>query len=285
MSVLEKRDTRISTRSDLRGMLRPQDALSAFSLTRFAPTDSIADLVERYWVITWDLPAGVSHTQDVLSYPCIDLVFERGTARVWGARTRRLRRRLTGAGWAFGVKFRPGGFTPLAACSIARLTNRSMPADRALTKSAGVQLLAVCRAIEQADSPAARARIVDDWLTGLTIDRSSSCPELSDLVRLAFHDTSIATVTDLAQRSGMSIRMLQRRVHEQIGLTPKAVLTTLRLMTAAQVLDAGSAELARLAADAGYADQSHFTNDFRARVGTTPGRYRRRKTGHDRLPL
>jgi AraC family transcriptional regulator len=48
----------------------------------------------------------------------------------------------------------------------------------------------------------------------------------------------------------------------------------LRLDWAAQRLVEGDCTLAEVAAQAGFADQSHFTRAFREYAGVTPGRYR-----------
>jgi AraC family transcriptional regulator len=48
-----------------------------------------------------------------------------------------------------------------------------------------------------------------------------------------------------------------------------------RLSWAATELVSGDRSLAEVAAEAGFADQSHFTRLFKRHVGTTPARYRR----------
>jgi AraC-like DNA-binding protein len=49
-----------------------------------------------------------------------------------------------------------------------------------------------------------------------------------------------------------------------------------RLQEAAErVRTEPAVELAAIAADLGYVDQAHLTNDFRAVLGHTPSRYRR----------
>jgi transcriptional regulator GlxA family with amidase domain len=48
----------------------------------------------------------------------------------------------------------------------------------------------------------------------------------------------------------------------------------LRLDWAAEQLVRSEVPLARLACEAGFVDQSHFTRAFRARFGLAPGRYR-----------
>ena len=58
-----------------------------------------------------------------------------------------------------------------------------------------------------------------------------------------------------------------------IGLSPKWLLQRRRLHDAVEALKAGAGTLAEVAADLGYADQAHFTHDFRTVTGMTPGEY------------
>ena len=83
------------------------------------------------------------------------------------------------------------------------------------------------------------------------------------------------------QRSGRSARSsrsasaaLQRLTARRIGLTPKWLIQRRRLHEAAERLtDPDRPDLARVAADLGYADQAHFGRDFRTVTGLTPGEY------------
>jgi AraC-like DNA-binding protein len=79
-------------------------------------------------------------------------------------------------------------------------------------------------------------------------------------------------VEALADELGCSRRHLSVRFREQVGLSPKAYARVLRFDRAARMLRDG-AGLADAAHACGYADQPHFTRDFRALTGTTPTRY------------
>ena len=79
----------------------------------------------------------------------------------------------------------------------------------------------------------------------------------------------------LADALGISDRQLRRRFHTAVGYGPKIldrVLRFRRFVSHAQAVSAGEIDLARLAADLGYADQSHLTRDCVRLSGMTPGR-------------
>jgi len=52
-------------------------------------------------------------------------------------------------------------------------------------------------------------------------------------------------------------------------------LTRVRVMAAAELLNAGDATVATIAGQVGYQSESAFSRAFRAEVGTTPARFRR----------
>ena len=78
-------------------------------------------------------------------------------------------------------------------------------------------------------------------------------------------------MAELARQAGLSERQLHRRCVPAFGYGPKTLDRILRLQ---RFLALGRAEpgagLARLAADAGYADQAHLGRDCRALAGATP---------------
>lgn len=79
---------------------------------------------------------------------------------------------------------------------------------------------------------------------------------------------------DLARAAGMSVRAFERAFAEEYGLPPQRYLRRLRLQIASRRLVATRESLAEIAAGGGFADQSHFTREFRRLTGLTPGRYR-----------
>ncbi|MFJ2900008.1 helix-turn-helix domain-containing protein [Streptomyces sp. NPDC087218] len=70
-------------------------------------------------------------------------------------------------------------------------------------------------------------------------------------------------------RAGWSRQRMWSRFGSQIGLTPKRAAMLVRFDHAVHRMVRGHA-LARVAADCGYADQSHLHHDIRAFSGTTP---------------
>ena len=87
-------------------------------------------------------------------------------------------------------------------------------------------------------------------------------------------DTGVQRVGQVCDKFAITERTLQRLTARRIGLSPKWLVQRRRLHEAAERLTAGDRpDLARVAADLGYADQAHFGRDFRTVTGLTPGEF------------
>lgn len=87
----------------------------------------------------------------------------------------------------------------------------------------------------------------------------------------AHGDLAIAA---LAIRVGASLRSVQTRFLEQVGLTAKEYARIQRLQTTLHHLDGSAESLSQLAADTGFADQAHATRELQRLTGLTPARLR-----------
>lgn len=77
----------------------------------------------------------------------------------------------------------------------------------------------------------------------------------------------------LARRVGLSERQLERVFDERVGLGPKGLARVERLKGWLRLAEgAREQSRARLAAEAGFADQAHLIREVKKLCGTTPGR-------------
>ncbi|MGW2934369.1 helix-turn-helix domain-containing protein [Streptomyces sp. NPDC001156] len=76
-------------------------------------------------------------------------------------------------------------------------------------------------------------------------------------------------VPRLADEVGWSVRQLENRFREQIGLAPKVAARVLRMQRARRLLASGRSA-AETAAICGFYDQAHLSGEFRALTGCTP---------------
>jgi len=80
-------------------------------------------------------------------------------------------------------------------------------------------------------------------------------------------------IAEIATVAGMSREGFTRRYAREFGMPPHARRLIIRLNDARAMLRGGES-LAGVAAELGFADQSHFGRHFRAAFGAAPGAYR-----------
>jgi AraC family transcriptional regulator len=92
---------------------------------------------------------------------------------------------------------------------------------------------------------------------------------------------------DLARTAGVHHVHLARQFRRHFGCTVGQLIRERRVEVACHRLTTSRDPLSKIALDAGFADQSHFSNTFRRMVGLTPRRFRARfgSAGSEANPL
>jgi len=253
------------------GVLRAETAATRFTLARHLPPDDLAPFIDYWWIIRWDLRGRPPHEQSVLPHPNLTLALEESGAGVFGVDRSIFTRRLTGAGQALGVRFRPGGFHPFYRKSIATLTDRVIPARQVFGPAADE---ACAAAVSPGADDAAMVAAAERLLRGFGAVPDPAAERVAEMVDQIGTDSEVRRVTALAEVFGVPERRLQRLFAEYVGVSPKWVLRRARLLEAARRADAGDVvDWAALALDLGYADQAHLTRDFTATLGVPPAKY------------
>ena len=125
-------------------------------------------------------------------------------------------------------------------------------------------------ALRYDDAPAA-VRFLVDVLAARAVEPVVPPPELGEAWRRMRGADGRVRVADLADEVGWSRRHLGERFRTELGLAPKQAARVLRFERAGRLLRSGRADLAGLAAECGFYDQAHLTNEWRALAGCTPG--------------
>jgi hypothetical protein len=74
--------------------------------------------------------------QEILQYPCVNLVFEKGKSKIYGIHRGKSQHVLVGKGEVLGVLFQPGGFWSFYHQPVSRLTDRSVDCRELFGKDA-----------------------------------------------------------------------------------------------------------------------------------------------------
>lgn len=241
---------------------------------RYPASPRFAELIGRYWIPVWSLAE--PSTQSTLQHPVCLIVISNSYARCYGVVRGLSQVTLEGDGWAAGVMFRPAAGRLLLRRPVSALADAYV--DLATLSSIDGTALAARIAAAMTDDPGApsshRAAIAayEDALAPLLpVDGAGSL--INRVIDWLTEHPEVTRVAEVADAFAMTERSLQRLVVDRVGLTPKWLIQRRRLHDAVARLKRGTDSLAELAAELGYVDQAHFTKDFRAVTGLTPGRY------------
>ena len=185
------------------------------------------------------------------------------------------------------VAISPLGARVLLGLPAGELAGIDVHADDVL----GADVREVHDRLREAPDWAARFHVVDSWLLGRMsrldgVATASADPVAGSWQRLLSSGGRLR-VDRLAAETGFSDRHLRNRFRAEIGLTPKAAARVIRFDLARRRLARrpGRPDLAGLAADCGYADQSHLDREFAALASCTPSawlaqEFRNIQSGH-----
>jgi AraC-like DNA-binding protein len=278
---------------DSRGILDPWLLRQRVRLTRYPPGPALAGLVDRFWVVRWDLPAGTMHRQQVLTHPGANI--SAGTAngkpgdrdgrppeaRLYGVARRLTTRLLIGQGWTVAAMTRPGGLGAFVTGPASAFTGRVVPLGQAIRVDEEELLREIASGPDDEAGAAALAAALE---RAADPRRVPGAVAVAEAARLAETSRAVRRLADLCDLTGTGKRKLQRMFMDYAGVPPTWVIRRYRLLDAAEaVRDGATVSWAELAADLGYADQAHLTRDFRAATGRTPAAYARAQRA-GRLP-
>jgi AraC-like DNA-binding protein len=253
-----------------RGVLNLKAGEKKFQLSRYLPAQDLSFLVERYWIVSWDLRGQEPYVQETLPYPCVNLVFEKDRTRVFGVGTGKFSRLLENTGRVFGVKFKPGGFYPFVKAPVSRFTDSSISFRDAF----GVDGKALEAAILSREDEGEMKEIAEDFLRERLPEEDEHVREINQVVDYIIAHREITRVDDVVSRLNLNKRTLQRLFSQYVGVSPKWVIQRYRLhKVAGRLADGEVVDGTRMAVDLGYFDQAHFIKDFKAIVGKTPAEY------------
>jgi AraC-like DNA-binding protein len=236
-----------------------------------APPAALAPYVSCLWVQTIGAGDG-AYEQPVLPDGCADIVSTNGGLTVVGPATTAVTESLAPGSVIVGVRFRTGAAPPLLGVIANELLDREVGlAD--VWGRAGTRLAARCDDASGDAEGTDRLREV----VGTLLDRLADAPAVDPVATRAasmLAARAAPPVWDLARRFDLSERQLRRRVEAAAGYPPRTLARILRFqrfLGAARSSGPSGPDLARLAAEAGYADQAHLTRDSRRLAGLPPG--------------
>jgi AraC-like DNA-binding protein len=203
----------------------------------------------------------------VLPDACVDLVWRAGQGAVLaGPDTEHWLSSTSRGETILGARFLPGAGGGALGIPLLELRDQRVPVDALPVP--GLAALHTEQVLHRELDPRVAARqlaVVAEWLVrGGPPDRAVQAAA----VRLR---DPRQRVERLAADLGFSERQLRRRFLTAVGYGPKTLQRVIRLQ---RFLAGQTSDLARAAAEAGYADQAHLARDCRRLTGLSPTRLR-----------
>lgn len=227
----------------------------------FAPPAHLAAAVHCLWISVMPPAPADSRLEMVLPDACTDLIWQAGAGVfVAGPDTRPAPfGRQPGAVLA-GVRFRPGAGGAALGMPLSELLDQRVDAGDLPAVPAG-------RLPADLPPPEAMRR-----LARIAAELAAQRPgDGVVLAAAALLDRPGARAGQVARTLEISGRQLRRRCLDGAGHGPAMLARVLRFRRFLSRVDAGdAADLAGLAADAGYADQPHLTRDSTQLAGMAP---------------
>ncbi|GLY28243.1 helix-turn-helix domain-containing protein [Kineosporia sp. NBRC 101731] len=274
-----------SIEQDSRGIIEPGEFRRRYRLNRYPAGPALEGLISWFWVVSWSLPPGETHTQELLTHPCANLYVSPQepttvdddlgptVAELEGVVLNRSSRRMAGEGSCVAAMTTPGGLGAFLTGPAGQYNDRTVRLGTAVRSDDDI----LVRNIGRAQGEPAKVDVLRTALeNAVRPERVTAAREVAATARLAETDRTLRKVEHLAQKAGTGVRTLQRMFAEYAGVSPTWVLRRYRLLEAAEAVRHGDRVVwARIAADLGYSDQAHLVRDFSAAIGATPAAYAR----------
>jgi AraC-like DNA-binding protein len=179
-----------------------------------------------------------------------------------------------GAASCLQVNLTPPGAHALLGLPLHELANEVVPIEDALPRD----LRGIVGRLEDAGSWEDRFALLDALFLSRLANAREPSSEVGWAWRVLDATNGKAPIGWICERLGRSRRHLAARFREQVGLPPKTVARIMRFEHAVALLAREDAQLADVAFECGYYDQSHLNRDFREYAGTSPAAFARQIT-------
>lgn len=231
------------------------------------PVGELRGCISHYWLSR----DNCHDTHAVLPDGAVDVVFALGRSglqtTVYGTTTARTDLMLEPDAHYLGIRFRPGQSRWFLEVSAAELRDRCVPTD-GLWPGWTTEVAAAVMA--NGDWAA-----LDRMLFSLRSCRYRAGARIDQVIEHMGALHGRVRISDLGTMAGVGQRQFERQFIDSVGVPPKQYAEILRFRRALTLVTRTTTPLAHIAADMGYADQSHLTRQFARLAGLSPARARR----------
>ncbi|WP_126249314.1 helix-turn-helix domain-containing protein [Chitinophaga rhizosphaerae] len=248
----------------------------------FPPPPPLSGYVRMFWVFEHEVPPGEAYVYRSMADGCAELIFHyrnrftplsgaggAGFSHLHAQTSRHSRFLTHGSFGIFGAYLYPTAVPALFGHSSAVIAN-CMPDLQSIMGRSGIDLeerIITARYHHQ------RVEILSDYLVSLLGQRKQEASAVQIAVRSILAADGMVNISELASSVSLSTRQFERNFKSAAGFTPKLFTRIIRFHRALDAYGAFDGNLAGLAYECGYYDQSHFIHDFREFSGYLPREY------------
>jgi AraC-like DNA-binding protein len=248
---------------------------------RISPPSKLADLIECFWVIEDD--SKEVHQQKIIPDGFPEIIFHYGDPyRVnisgeWEEQSSQLLAgqiknhfylENTGASGMIGIKFKPYALAELFDLNMQNFTDSVVDLNSILEE----EFASVYKNILSNDGYKSKIELLNTLLEELATN-SIPIEKVRSAIAMIFKNNGFLSISEIAEKTQISERHLERIFKKAIGLSPKFYCRVIRfsyIFEFVQQEDASWSEIAQLS---GFYDQSHFIKNFQEFTGEDPSNY------------
>src|SRR5262249_40439940 len=152
--------------------------------------------------------------------PSVHVIVEDAISGIFGPARSRFTRLVEGQGWAFCIKFRPGGFFPFTRSSVAGFKSKTL----SLHDVFGTAGKALETSIRAATTEANRIEIAECFLRSQTPERDESATLIHEVIDWIIANREVTRGHELEKQFHLTQRTLQRLFSRYVGVSPGWVI-------------------------------------------------------------
>ena len=170
----------------------------------------------------------------------------------------------------FGIRFKPGGAYSFMKVPLDEITNQVIDLQFVID----TRLDEITERLHSAQSMIHGIKILEKFLVQILVE-----PKSDQVVSYVIQHLSRKSIKTIVDETAISHKQLIHRFHQQVGTSPKKLQQIMGFQTAIQRMAVlPRLNLAFLAQELGYFDQSHFNHIFKQFSGVSPTFYLEQRT-------